>query len=390
MWLAAEDVISRLLPSQQLYAADQAHAANSMNVTEPTAAATAEQMFGHHPALWASHASPSPSSHQSTVPEPLHAAPVYTELQSDTGQSDVKKMQQQRPIAMNNILPMHHRLIRSGIEQVNSAAPHKDITTTASSSSSISRLCDGKTAQFPLTVCHTIGSSVCSTAQPACSNSVTNTEHQPQHNTAVADDSSLGFWRCTVQLARLVSFPLRMSRAYNSYVPVGQQLYLEPQAISSTLRPPPPQPDAASTSAETLIQQARELTHVAGEHSAASSSSSSSSSNNIDVVVQRRKELLGRLWMHRMPIYRARMQQILYGALGLAIPEASLLWEPLIQPAPAGKAMPAAVQSAGSHVAPQVEVLRAEIAACALLGSNHFKQAFKVCHCRGLVDQVPA
>lgn len=381
MCLAAEDVISRLLPSQQLYAADQAAAPDSFSPIEPTA--PAEQMFGHHPALWASHASTSAPSHQPSahnqpsVPQSLHPGSQQTKIQSATSQSAVQETKQPQLIAMNNILPLHHTLFSSGVQQLNNAVPHNE----TSSSSRLSIECHVNTAHFSPANHSMVDGSLCGIAQPACSDltsSVNGATHQPQQNITVTDDSSLGFWRRTVQLARLVSFPLRMSRAYYSYVPVGQQLYLEPQAITSMLQPPSPLPD-------TSTDHAAPTAGDNSEHSAASSSSSS-----LDVVVQRRKELLGRLWMHRMPTYRARMQQILYAALDLTVPEASLLWDPLIQPPPASKATGAAAQSGGRHVAPQVEVLRAEIPACALLGSSHLLQAFKVCPYRICMSQNAA
>lgn len=45
-----------------------------------------------------------------------------------------------------------------------------------------------------------------------------------------------------------------------------------------------------------------------------------------DPIVQQRKEALGSLWMHRMPTYRARIQQICAAALQLPVSAQPFRW----------------------------------------------------------------
>ena len=420
---AAEDVISRLLPSQQAPAPAVAGSGSG-----PTAPVPPDQMFSHHPSLWASLASPSASFTQHSPP----SAQTHTHLSQPVGTSQqgghlvpsqVKfapsqmharhhQLQQHEahhqrggkptpavpsrpgkhsPLVVNNILPLRASFGRSK-PLAEDAQRYLAGTDSASTDSLKAVHCHASRAEaLALTGCSARSSNNSSLPhQPAPSSSSRssissspNGDRQSQAE-AVAEDGSPGFWGRTAQLAHLVSFPLRISRAYYSYVPVGRQLYLEPQTVSTTLRPPTAHTDPAGVSAQVQLSTTSQTAAADARVDTASTGSSSGGSSSFDGVVQQRKELLGRLWMHRMPTYRARMQQILYAAVGHHIPEASLLWDPVIQPSPDAPASAASAQLSRSHVAPRLEVARAEISACALLGSNQFKHILKVCSAKCL------
>ena len=194
-------------------------------------------------------------------------------------------------------------------------------------------------------------------------------------------NSGTGIWTRTAQLARLVSFPVRATRAYYSYVPFGQQLYLNPQAVATTLEAPahsrravaasatagsaamatvatPAEPAAAVLAAATTDH----LQNSNGEADAAPAALS----DLLDVVVQQRREQLGRLWMHRMPTYRARFQQILFAALGLPLPDSSQT-----------TSSQAEAVTLSKPIAPVIHVIKAETS-CKALTSQHLKGILQV------------
>lgn len=436
-WCPAEDVVTRLLPSQQMPALNKAAASEG----EPTAAAPADQMFSHHPALWESLASPAdPSPHSQHPPvnvlpteqhspatsqpgamqlleasrsSSMHARPhavsstrsaVPTQSQAENSRQRQQHLPQpaapssaslnrSMPGAMNNILPWRRKehyaeLMSRGRNHAHGRPADQEghCNNIGRMESVLSQTCKGNS----LTTSgnrHSSGSnsstvsSSGSASQPVLSSptdSTHNAEDQSQPGAASTDEAAPGFWSRTAKLAHLVSFPIRMSRAYYSYVPVGRQLYLQPSGLTSTLH-------AAAAGTAEVPAQAQSPVAANMETKLGSSTinadGNSSSSSKQDAVVQRRKELLGRLWMHRMPTYRARIQQILYAALGQDIPEASMGWDPVIHPIPASAQTHSPVQLARRPVAPKLEVMRAETSTCALLGSNHFKEVLKVAAC---------
>ena len=419
-------MISRLLPAQQ---APAPAAAGSGSGSGPTAPVPPDQMFSHHPSLWASLASPSASFTQHSPPsaqthtntsQPVRSSQQGGHLESSRikfapSQTHAHHHQLQQheshhqqggeatlavpgrpgkhlPLVVNNILPL-----RTSFGSSKPLAEDAQRYLADTDNGSTDRLkavhCHASRAEaLTLTGCSTRSSSNSSIPhQPAPSShssssnisSSPNGDRQPQAE-AVTEDGSPGFWGRTAQLAHLVSFPLRISRAYYSYVPVGRQLYLEPQAVSTTLQPPTAHTDPAGVSVQVQLSSTSQTAAAGARVDTASTGSSNVGSSSFDGVVQQRKELLGRLWMHRMPTYRARMQQILYAAVGHHIPEASLLWDPVIQPSPDAPTSAAAAQLSRSHVAPRLELARAEIPACALLGSNQFKHILKVCSAKCL------
>lgn len=278
------------------------------------------------------------------------------------------------PVAMNNILPLHrHRLLQSISNQLYDGAQHMyssdKVVSVSSGDSQPSQQAAASTPSLR-TSGHTGNSSSSATGSKALD---------------LTAESPLGkaFWDRTAQLARLVSFPLRVSQAYYSYVPLGRQLYLEPQAVSSSLHSPVapqdvPAPRPASpvgpapTAGERQQSSSRSPASVS-QDTAVINSGVSNTCGGLDVLVQRRRELLGRLWMHRMPTYRARLQQILFAAMGQTIPEASMLWVPTLEPS-----ADAAAEAAGSPIAPQLQLARAETSAFALLSSSHLTDMLKV------------
>lgn len=215
----------------------------------------------------------------------------------------------------------------------------------------------------------------------------TNSDPQQQPNTGSAATGAR-LWTRTTQLARLVSFPVRVTRAYYSYVPLGQQLYLNPQSVSTSIQTPPPLsgPYIGSGERPSAVDATPQQTDAtvniasrAGQRQPAAASISDALSEVVDSVVLQRKVQLGRLWMHRMPTYRARFQQIFFNALGQALPMS----------VPAQTVSDRHVQ--GKAIAPEIHVRRAEACAGSLLASHHLQDMLKVCllpatalasHCR--------
>ena len=188
-----------------------------------------------------------------------------------------------------------------------------------------------------------------------------------------------GIWTRTAQLARLVSFPVRATRAYYSYVPFGQQLYLNPQAVATSLEAPSPsRPAAAASATAASAAVATAATPAEPAASAVATAEHLQNSNGeadavpaalgdlLDVVVQQRREQLGRLWMHRMPTYRARFQQILFAALGLPLPASSQT-----------NASQAEAVTLSKPIAPVIHVIKAETS-CKALTSQHLKGILQV------------
>eukprot|EP00891_Asterochloris_glomerata_P007897 jgi/Astpho2/7897/fgenesh1_pg.00118_%23_12_t len=92
--------------------------------------------------------------------------------------------------------------------------------------------------------------------------------------------------------ARTAQAAVRLvSRPQGTYVHLGQRLYLNPADVSRSLRSPADGPPAGAAARW----------------------------GKQDPIVQQRKEALGSLWMHRMPTYRARIQQICAAALQLPV-----------------------------------------------------------------------
>ena len=209
-------------------------------------------------------------------------------------------------------------------------------------------------------------------------------QQQQQQQQAAPNMPGTGLWTQTSRLARLVSFPVRVTRAYYSYVPLGQQLYLNPQSVTTSIRNPhrslsTPRVgigDFSSSAARATAESAAAafpaaITPVA-QQQPATALISDAVSDMVDSVVLQRREQLGRLWMHRMPTYRARFQQIFFGALGQALPV------PL--PSLASQAPQAEGDSCrqGRPIAPQIHVRRAEACAGSLLASYHLEDMLQV------------
>lgn len=220
--------------------------------------------------------------------------------------------------------------------------------------------------------------------QPEVSSSTDDVDSdlQQQQNSPSAPTGA-GLWTRTTQLARLVSFPVRVTRAYYSYVPLGQQLYLNPQSVTTSMQTPKPAvaphvgvDERSSTAAASTSQQAAlspttaaatlSLAARAVQREPATALLSDALGEVVDSVVLQRKDQLGRLWMHRMPTYRARFQQIFFSALGQALP--------LSVPAPRQTVW----DRQGKSIAPEIHVRRAEACAGSLLASHHLKDMLQV------------
>ena len=98
----------------------------------------------------------------------------------------------------------------------------------------------------------------------------------------------------------------------------------------------------------------------------------------MDIVVQQRREQLGRLWMHRMPTYRARFHQIFYAALSLPLPQTAE------DQLPAQDISTTRGVALSRPIAPEVHVIRAETCA-RLLNPQHLKDMLQVLLCLLLV-----
>ncbi|KAA6417845.1 MAG: lipase class 3 family [Trebouxia sp. A1-2] len=195
---------------------------------------------------------------------------------------------------------------------------------------------------------------------------------------AAAVSPQLGIWNRTAQLARLVSFPVRATRAYYSYVPLGQQLYLNPQTVATSLHPDAPAADPSShPNLPPLPADEGVLSPGASAHSVPDNrldegigqpddsplEKAAAVVEVMDSVVQQRREQLGRLWMHRMPTYRARFHQIFYAALSLPLPH--------LAPAVDG-ASEDNVLVLSRPIAPEVHIVKADTSA-SLLSPHHLK-----------------
>ena len=209
-------------------------------------------------------------------------------------------------------------------------------------------------------------------------------QQQQQQQQPALTAPMTGIWTQTSRLARFVSFPVRVTRAYYSYVPLGQQLYLNPQSVTTSIQDPDQSlgscvasdecSASAAAAAATVLAPATSpaAMHPASDEQFATSSISEAVTEVVDSVVLQRREQLGRLWMHRMPTYRARFQQIFFGAVGQALPM------PL--PALAYQASQFEAESGrqGRPIAPEIRVHRAEACAGNLLASHHLKDMLKV------------
>ncbi|KAL0028002.1 hypothetical protein WJX79_009904 [Trebouxia sp. C0005] len=144
--------------------------------------------------------------------------------------------------------------------------------------------------------------------------------------------------------------------------------YLVPEDVVTRLLPP--RPATTAQSADQSADQAAGPAHPALWASLADNFSSSSEAEKaaavvevMDSVVQQRREQLGRLWMHRMPTYRARFHQIFYAALSLPLPH--------LAPAVDG-ASEDNVLVLSRPIAPEVHIVKADTSA-SLLSPHHLK-----------------
>ena len=199
-------------------------------------------------------------------------------------------------------------------------------------------------------------------------------------------------WTRTARLARMVSFPVRVTRAYYSYVPLGQQLYLNPQSVTTSMQSPHQAmgvhvgsngttSSAVASAAEGASAPAvpgatmHADSRVAQQQQPTAASVSDAVTDMLDSIVLQRREQLGRLWMHRMPTYRARFQQIFFSALGQALP----LPLPSLHSPDEGQEASHCSSSQHKPIAPEIHVRRAEACAGSLLASHHLKDMLKVC-----------
>ena len=212
-------------------------------------------------------------------------------------------------------------------------------------------------------------------------------QQQQQQQLQQQQQQSSGLWTRSSQLARLVSFPVRVTRAYYSYVPLGQQLYLNPQSVSTSLQSPadPPAeptgdpllPVVATTQEHATVSGsslAAGLTEeVAAVQLSAVASMPAAPADMVDSVVLQRKEQLGRLWMHRMPTYRARIQQIFFLAQGLPLPA-------LHSPALVEQVSDAETGSSrlSKPIAPEIRVVAAGACPKSLLASPDLRDMLQV------------
>ena len=419
--MAAEDVITRLLPPQP------ATIAQSADQSADQAAGPA------HPALWASLAdnssssaevgaalvsppsSPSSCSSSSSEEDSLgpfpagapcssHCLPPRFRQSSRTQpRSGLQKKSHGRlvlstttaavspqlsavtstapfPRALNNIVPLQASAQRSsGSKPLYTNIVSSSSTVTASSASSIDR------SQPSNIACTNSDQPVIETDS---NTTVPSSAQQLQQQQFPANMPGRGIWSRTAQLARLVSFPVRATRAYYSYVPLGQQLYLNPQMVATSLDPDAPVADPSSNPNLTLLP--------ADEGALSPGASADCVLDNrldggvpqpddsplekaaavvevIDSVVQQRREQLGRLWMHRMPTYRARFHQIFYAALSLPLPR--------LAPAADSASHPEGPQHdvvvLSRPIAPEVHVVKADTCA-SLLKPHHLKDLLQV------------
>lgn len=272
-----------------------------------------------------------------------------------------------KPVASNNIVPLQARALGSFDGKPTSLLTTSLVRLPGDSSDRIAQqtntacTTNAKQAQHALEDLHSSPASI---------------QQQAQWRSNL--NSGTGIWTRTAQLARLVSFPVRATRAYYSYVPFGQQLYLNPQAVATSLEPPSHSRPAAAAAASTTTGSAAMAASASPAEPAAAVSAATTADHLqnskgeadaapaalgdlLDVVVQQRREQLGRLWMHRMPTYRARFQQILFAALGLPLPDSSQK-----------TSSQAEAVTLSKPIAPVIHVIKAETS-CKALTSQHLK-----------------
>ncbi len=413
--MAAEDVITRLLPSQPAIPAQSADQ-------------SADQAAGPaHPALWASLAdnssssseagaalvsppsSPSSCSSSSSEEDSLGPFPAMAPCsspqlpprfrQSSQTHSLQKKSHVRRmlstataavspqlsavsstapfPKAFNNIVPLQASAQRSsGSKHLYNNIVSSSSTMTVSSASSTNR------SQLSNTACTNSDQPVIETDSNTI---VPSSAQQLQQQQFPANMSGRGLWSRTAQLARLVSFPVRATRAYYSYVPLGQQLYLNPQMVATSLDPDAPAADPSSNhnllplpadegalspgaSADSVLDNRLDAAIAQPDDSPLEKAAAVV--EVIDSVVQQRREQLGRLWMHRMPTYRARFHQIFYAAVSLPLPH--------LAPADGASHQEGSQHNVLSRpIAPEVHVVKADTCA-SLLKPHHLKDLLQV------------
>ena len=300
---------------------------------------------------------------------------------------------QSMPSGWNNILPLRRPVQSSSGSKLGYNSNSSSSSTEAAPTSSY------HDSRHPRTACASRDQSVSETHKSSAS--VYGGQQQQQQQQLQQQQQQIsGLWTHTSQLARLVSFPVRVTRAYYSYVPLGQQLYLNPQSVTTSLHSPadPPKPHlrpddptcpavdtaqehaAASGASAAAASSVAELTKEAASaqlHTVASVPAALA--DMVDSVVLQRKEQLGRLWMHRMPTYRARIQQIFFAAQGLPLPA-------LHSPALAAQDLDAETDSSrlSKPIAPEIRVVTAEACAKGLLTSTHLRDMLQVSYCSKL------
>ncbi|DBA88587.1 TPA: hypothetical protein ACH3X1_004236 [Trebouxia sp. C0004] len=411
-YLVPEDVITRLLPPQP--------ATNAQSADQ-----SADQAAGPaHPALWASLADNSSSEADTALVSPPSSPSSCSSSSSE--EDSVGPFPAVAPCSSPHLPPrfrqschtqprsgLHKKSYRSLVLSTATAAvsPHLSAVTSiapfpkafnnivplqasAQRSSSSSKLLYNHilSSSSTLTVSSASSTDRSRPSNTACTNNdletdsddaVSSSAQQPQQQQFPTNVPGRGIWNRTAQLARLVSFPVRATRAYYSYVPLGQQLYLNPQMVATSLDPdasaadhsshpnlPPPPADegALSPGAPAKSVAGKRLDGGVAQPDDSPLEKAAAMVEVIDSVVQQRREQLGRLWMHRMPTYRARFHQILYAALSLPLPH--------LPPA-----APGASHHEGSQhhvvvlsrpIAPEVHVVKADTCA-SLLNPHHLK-----------------
>jgi len=417
--VAAEDVITRLLPPQPATSAQSADQ-------------SADQAAGPtHPALWASLAdrssssseagaalasppsSPSSCSSSSSEENPLglfpavnpgsspHLPPRFRQSSHTQPRSGLQKKSHGSlvlstataavspqlsaatsiapfPKAFNNIVPLQASAQRSsGSKLLYNHNVYSSSTVAVSSASSTDR------SQPSNTACTNSDQPVLETDS---NTAVSSSAQQPQQQQFPANVPGRGIW--TAQLARLVSFPVRATRAYYSYVPLGEQLYLKPQMVATSLDPhaPPAHPTSdanlpplpadegalsSGASADSVLDRRPDGGVAQPDDSPLEKAAAVM--EVIDSVVQQRREQLGRLWMHRMPTYRARFHQIFYAALSLPLPHLA----PATDDASHQEGSQHDVVKLSQPIAPEVHVIKADTSA-SLLKPHHLKDLLQV------------
>ncbi len=284
------------------------------------------------------------------------------------------------PRAFNNIVPLQASAQRSsGSKLLYNNIVSSSSTVTVSSASSTDR------SQPSNTACTNSDQPVVETD----SNTTVPTSVQPpQQQQFPANMPGRGIWNRTAQLARLVSFPVRATRAYYSYVPLGQQLYLNPQMVATSLDPDAPAADpsshpnlpplpadegALSPSAPADSMPDNRLDGRTAQPDESPLEKAAAVVEVIDSVVQQRREQLGRLWMHRMPTYRARFHQIFYAALSLPLPHLA----PAANHTSRQEGLEHNVTVLSRPIAPEVHVVKADTCA-SLLKPHHLKDLLQV------------